>query len=157
MKKILLALTAGLVLSIAAMTPAMADTKVGVIDLQVLLPKLPEMQQINDNLKKTYGDREKQIMKDLDDYNRNSAVMSAKDKQAAQQKLRQSQDAFEHDFVTARDSAIKDLMNSLKAVVQKVAAQDKYNLILISAGVAYADPGLDVTNEVENAWKNRNK
>jgi outer membrane protein len=169
MKKILIALVAVFALSIAAITPAMADTKIGVINLQELLPKLPEMKQISDSLKKTFGDREKQMVqaqsdfkKDADDYQRNSAVMSQKDKQAAEQKLaqgeqnlRQLQTSFQHDYVDAQNKGINQLMTDLKAVVQKVAVNGKYNLILISASVAYSDPSLDVTNDVLSAWQSK--
>src|SRR5262249_54022385 len=149
--------------------PAMADTKIGVINLQELLPKLPEMKQVSDNLKKTFGDREKQIVsaqndfkKDADDYRRNAAVMSAKDKQATEQKLTQEeqnlqqlQASFQRDYMEAQNKSINQLMTDLKAVVQKVAVKDKFNLILINASVAYADQGLDVTNEVLNAWQSK--
>ncbi len=169
MKKILLALFIGLSLSIAAVTPAMADTKIGVINLQELLPKLPEMKQVSDNLKKNFSDREKQIIsaqndfkKNAEDYRRNTAVMSPKDKQAAEQKLaqdeqnlQQTQTAFQRDYMDAQNKAINQLMNDLKAVVQKVATKNGFNLVLISASVAYSDPGLDMTNDVLNAWQSK--
>jgi outer membrane protein len=169
MKKLILGLVAVLSLSIAAITPAMADTRIGVINLQNLLPKIPEMKQASDNLKKAFGDREKEIIaaqtsfkKDAEDYQRNSAVMAPKDKQAAEQKLaqtqqslQQTQQSFQRDYVDAQNKAINQVMTDLKAVVQKVALKDKFNLVLISAGVAYSDPGLDITDEVFNAWQNK--
>jgi outer membrane protein len=169
MKKLLLALVAGLALSLSAITPAMADTKIGVINLQDLLPKLPEMKQASDNLKNTFSDREKQIIaaqndfkKSAADYQKNSAVMSQSDRQAAEQKLAQSeqnlqqmQASFQHDYMDAQSKAINKLMTDLKAVVQKVAIKDKYSVVLISASVAYSDPSLDITNEVLAAWQNK--
>jgi outer membrane protein len=162
MKKILLAITAALALMVSSITPAMADTKIGVINLQQLLQQLPQMKQISADMKKQFGDREKKIVdaedqlkKDADSYKRNGAVMSAKDKQATedklmkqQQELQQMQISFQRDFQTAQNKAIDDLLSKIKVVVEKVAAQNQLNLVLINASVAYADKNLDITDPV---------
>jgi Skp family chaperone for outer membrane proteins len=59
MKKILLSIVAAFALTCAAITPAMADTKIGVIDLQQLLQNLPEMKAMSDDMKKELGDKQK--------------------------------------------------------------------------------------------------
>lgn len=163
MKKVLLAITAALALMVSSITPAMAaDTKIGVINLQQLLQQLPQMKQISADMKKQFGDREKKIVdaedqlkKDADSYKRNGAVMSAKDKQATedklmkqQQELQQMQISFQRDFQTAQNKAIDDLLSKIKVVVEKVAAQNQLNLVLINASVAYADKNLDITDPV---------
>lgn len=162
MKKILLAITAAIALMVSSITPAMADTKIGVINLQQLLQQLPQMKQISADMKKQFGDREKKIVdaedqlkKDADSYKRNGAVMSAKDKQATedklmkqQQDLQQMQVSFQRDFQTAQNKAIDDLLSKIKVVVEKIAAQNQLNLVLINASVAYADKSLDITDPV---------
>jgi outer membrane protein len=163
MKKVLLAITAALALMVSSITPAMAaDTKIGVINLQQLLQQLPQMKQISADMKKQFGDREKKIVdaedqlkKDADSYKRNGAVMSAKDKQATedklmkqQQELQQMQISFQRDFQTAQNKAIDDLLSKIKVVVEKIAVQNQLNLVLINASVAYADKSLDITDPV---------
>lgn len=162
MKKLVLLLMTLVSLSIAAV-PAFADNmKIGVLNMQELLQKMPQMKQINDSMKKQFGDREAQIVsaqndlkKAADDFRKNNAVMSDKDKQAVEQKLvkqeqdlQQMQAAFQKDYVATQNKQIASLLDQIKAVVKNVAAKDKYNLILINAGVAYADDNIDVTNEV---------
>lgn len=169
MKKMLLVLVAVLSLSLVFIPSAFADTKIGVINLQDLLQKLPEMKQVGDSLKKQFGDREKQVVtaqesfkKDAGDFQRNNAVMSASDKQAAEQKLakeeqdlQQMQASFQRDYMDAQNKAINQLLQDIKSVVQKVAVKDNYNLVLISASVAYADKSTDITDEVLNAWQQK--
>lgn len=162
MKKMLMSLVAAFAMLGMFAMPAYADTKIGVINLQELLGKLPEMKQISDDLKKQFGDRETKLekaqdtfKKDAEDYRRNSAVMSASDKQKAEQKLAQEQQdlqqlqaSFQKDFMAAQNQSVNTLLNKIKGVVESVATKDKFNLILINASVAYSDKGMDVTDEV---------
>lgn len=163
MKKFLFSIAVALALMCTQIAPAMADNmKVGVIDLQQLLQNLPQMKSIGDDLKKQFGDRQKKIMdaqagfkKDAEDFKKNSAVMSDKDKQAATQKLiaqeqnlGQMQSSFQHDYMDAQNKAVNGLLEQIKGIVTKIAARDKYDLILVNASVAYSQPSMDVTQAV---------
>lgn len=163
MKKIFFTLLFAAALSF--ITPAFADvnnTKVGVINLQELLAKLPEMKQISDNLKKQFSDRETKLeqtqnnfKKDAEDFRRNNAVMSNADKQTAEQKLGQEQQdlqqlqaSFQKDFMAAQNQAVNTLLTKIKGVVESVATKGNYSLILVSGSVAYSSKNMDVTQEI---------
>jgi len=162
MKKILFGMVTSLVLLFLLVTPAMADTKIAVINLQQLLQQLPQMKQASNNLKNQFDEREKKIVaaendfkKGADDYKRNGAVMSVKDRQSAEGKLmKQRQDLqsmqgqFQQDFQTAQNKAIDDILSKMKIVVEKIATDNKFNLVLVNASVAYADKDLDITDQV---------
>lgn len=170
MKKFLASIVMALTLVCVTATPALAeDMKVGVIDLQQLLQNLPQMKQIRDDLKKQFGDREKSITEAqtsfktaAENYKKNSAVMSEKDKQAAAQKildqeqgLQKMQLAFQQDFMTAQNKEVNSLLDKIKSVVNKIAEKDKYDLILVNASVAYSKPSLDVTQAVLGEMKGK--
>jgi outer membrane protein len=163
MKKILIVLAAALSLALA-MPVASADTKIGVLNMQELLQKMPQMKKINDSMKKQFGDREAKIIaaqndlkKGAEDYRKNSAVMSEKDKQEAQQKLikqeqelQTAQASFQKDFVAEQNKEVSALLDKIKSVVKNIAVRDQYNLILVGAAVGYSDNTLDVTDAVFN-------
>ena len=168
MKKILLSIIAIFALICCSMTSAFADNlKIGVIDLQQLLGNLPQMKQISDSMKTQFGDREKQITtiqaafkQGADNFRKNSSVMSDKDKQTQGQKLmqqeqslQQMQASFQQDYMAAQNKQVNVLLEQIKAVVNKIATRDKYNLILVNSSVAYSDPNLDVTQAVLTEMK----
>ncbi len=171
MRKLLLTCVSVVSLLMMSMTTAFAATvaseptqgiKIGVINIQDLLQKSPQMKTITADLKKQFGDRESKIMtaqnnfkKEADDYKRNSAVMADKDRKAAEQKLivdqqnlQQMQMAFQQDFVAAQNKEINALLARVKSVVDKIAADGKYSLILTNSSVAYVDSQFDITNQV---------
>ncbi len=166
MKKILLSLFAVCVLTCFSSTAALADNlKIGVIDLQQLLQNLPQMTQMTNNMKAKFGDREKQLStaqasfkQGVENFQKNMAVMSNKDKQAGELKLRQQGQALQQmqgdfqkdyqDYMTDQNKQVNVLLEKIKAVVNTIATRDKYNLILVNSGVAYSDPAMDVTQVV---------
>lgn len=164
MKKFIFAVIAVFSLSLFAM-PAWADdnAKMGVINMQNMLQKLPQMKQIGEDLKKQFADRGKQLTdaqaafkKGVEDLNRNSAVMSAADKQAAEQKLakqqqdlQQMQASLMRDSQDAQNKAIDGLLKQIKGVVGKVADKDDLDVVFLDAAVAYSGKKVvDITDQV---------
>jgi len=162
MKKTILSILVLLSLTFFVATPAWADNKIGVINMQDLLQKLPQMKKIGDDLKTQFGGKQKQLVdaqenfkKEADKFRRDSAVMSDKDKQAAEDKLfKQQQDLqtmqmdLQRDYMAAQNKQVDTLMTTIKNVVEKVAAQGKFDLVLINASVAYARKDMDITAPV---------
>jgi len=162
MKKILVSIILLMSLSCGVVTPAWADLKVGVLNMQDLLQKIPQMKAIGDELKKQFGDKQKQLMdaqenfkKEAERFRKDSAVMPDKDKQAAEDKLfKQQQDIqnmqmeLQRDYMAAQNKKVDALMETIKNIVEKVAAQNKLDLVLINASVAYAKKDMDVTGQV---------
>jgi outer membrane protein len=163
MKKIIFAIMTVLSMSLFVSTSAWAaDTKIGVINMQDLLQKLPQMKKIGEDLKKQFDGKQKQFVsaqdtfkKDADKFRRDSAVMSDKDKQAAEDKLfKQQQDLqnmqmdLQKDYMAAQNKQVDALMNTIKTSVEKIAAQENFDLVLINASVAYAKKDMDITAQV---------
>ncbi len=172
MKKLLLIAVAILSLSAISMSTAYAasDTKIGVINLQGLLGQLPQMKTISEKIKTQFASRQADIAKaqdafkkSADDYRKNNAVMSEKDKNAAQdklikkeQELQKMQIDFQRDFVEEQNKQVNALLEKIKSVVADVAKKEKLELVLIDASVAYADKKMDVTSAVLNVLKEKN-
>jgi outer membrane protein len=168
MKKIFLALA---MLATAAFSiNAFADTKIATVDMQQVVQSMPEFSQVTADLKKQFGEREKKIedsraalKKSAEDFSRNGAVMTANDRQAAQQKLiaqqhelQQTEQAFENDIKQAQAKKLGEMVDQIKKVIASVAAQQKYDLVMIQAGVLYANNQVtDITKQVMDAVKKK--
>lgn len=153
--------------SFAATAPAPAGTtlKIGVIDVQVILQKSPQIAAINSQLTKQFKPRQDKIVaaqKDLqaevDKLNKNANVMSDADRNKLQDQVIADKAnvqgmaiSFQRDLQQAQSKAMQDFMNQLTAVVNDVAKKDGYDLILQRAGVPYANNSLDVTQQVLQA------
>lgn len=162
MKKTILSIIVLMSLTFFVATPALAETKIAVINMQDLLQKIPQMKKIGDDLKKQFGDKQKQLVsaqetfkKNVDKFKKDSAVISDKDKQAAEDKLfKEQQDLqtmqtdFQHDYMTAQNKQVDTLMTSIKKVVEKIATQDHFDLVLINTSVAYARKDMDITAQI---------
>lgn len=172
MKKLLLIAVAILSFSAVSMNVAYAasDTKVGVINLQGLLGQLPQMKAISEKMKGQFASRQTDITKAQDafkksaeDYRKNNAVMSEKEKSAAQdklikkeQELQKMQMDFQRDLVEEQNKQVSALLEKIKGVVADVAKKEKLDLVLIDASVAYADKKMDVTDAVLKVLKDKN-
>lgn len=175
MKKLILTFIALCVVMLFSATPAWAADanssvmvksgapKIAVINMQDLLQKLPQMKQIGDDLKKQFSDRGKKLTdtdagfkKNVEAFNRDSAVMSASDKQAAEQKLMQQQKDLQdmqkslmQDSQAAQNKAVDALLKQIKDVVATVAAKENVDVVLLDAAVAYSsNQVVNITDEV---------
>jgi outer membrane protein len=166
MKKCFVFLAMVVSLGLASLS-AYADVKVAVVDMQQVVQNTPQFGEITASLRKEFGDRQKKITdaqnslkKAADDFNRNSSVMTAADRKTTEEKLmtqqrelQQMQMSFQKDFVEAQNKKINELVTQVKKVVADIAKKDKYNVVLVRAGVIYSDDGMDVTKEVVDALK----
>lgn len=142
--------------------PATANLKVGVIDVQQILQKSPQIAAINNQLTKEFKPRQDKIVaaqKDLqaeaDRLNKNGATMSDADRNKLQDQIIADKAnvqgmaiSFQRDLQQAQNKSMQDFMNQLTAVVNDVAKKGGYDLILQRAGVPYANNSLDITNQV---------
>ena len=149
-------LTAG---SALAEPAAGANLKIGVIDVQQILQKSPQISVINSQLTKDFKPRQDKIVaaqKDLqaevDKLNKNANVMSDADRNKLQDQINADKAnvqgmaiSLQRDLQQAQNKAMQDFMNQLTAVVNDVAKKGNYDLILQRAGVPYANNNLDVT------------
>lgn len=165
MRKLLVAL--GLLTSLTLIGTANADIKIGVLDLQMVLQQSPQVQAADTKFRKEFGSREQKIkdqaqalQTEVDNLNRNAAVMStaeqtkAKDKIAKDQdNLQQAQAQFQQDVQTAQGKAMQTILNQIKDVVANLAEQKSYDLVVQKSSLVYSKDQYDMTPQVIRALK----
>lgn len=112
------------------------------------------------------------FQREVADYQKNAATMSATDRQATEQKLARKQDELARLDQTASSSLAKDeseefnnVYNKITEFLKKHASDNGYKLVLTysksNPTVLYADPSLEITNEVikqlNEEYKSSNK
>lgn len=161
MKKLLIWVSAAILFMVANASFA-ADFKVGVINMQKILQNDPQVQVLEDKLKKQFSPQQdklvalqKQINDDITKYKRDASVMKDSDKKATEQKindegkkLQDSQADFQKQFVLAREDALQTVLKDIEGIVGGIAKANGFNLVIAKANVAYNDPSLDITDQV---------
>lgn len=165
MKKLLISIV--LLASLSVLGIANAEMKIGVLDLQLVLQQSPQVQAADAKFRKEFGAREQKIkdqaqalQTEVDNLNRNAAVMStaeqnkAKDKIAKDQdNLQQAQAQFQQDVQTAQGKAMQTILNQIKDVVASLAEQKGYDLIMQKSSLVYSKDEYDITPQVLRALK----
>lgn len=138
------------------------NTRIGVVDLQKIMQNSPQMKEIQANLEKNFKSRrdtlvamEENIKKNMEEFKKDSAVLSpAKRKEledkivAEQQKLEQDGQKYQQELSTANNEAMEGFYNKIKAAIAKVAKDDKYDLVVQKDAAPFSQDALDVTNKV---------
>ncbi len=159
MKRIMLMLSA-LVLSVFAINAMAAD--VGVINMRTVFQSSPQVKEINESLKKDFAARRaaivtmgKQLQGDVQNYEKNKAVMSKADLEATQKKIteqetqvRQKQVQFQQDLYAAQNKQMEEFMNKVRGIVKNIAIEKKLTLVLPENAVLYSQDDMDITKEV---------
>jgi len=141
---------------------ATATQKIGVVNVQEILQKAPQIAKIRTDLQKKFGTQEKKLegmQKNLqanaEKLHKDSSVMSAKDRKALEDKvvkeqenLQKGQLAFQQEFMKAQNKQLGDFLAKVRNVVENVAKKDGYSIVLTKASVAFAGDQLDITSEV---------
>lgn len=158
----------GLCIALATMwSVAIWAEGIGVVDIQQIFQNSPQVKKINDSLKKQFSSRRDNIVKmgktmqdDMQKYEKNKTVMSAKDASALKDKvaqedrdLRAAQTKFQQDLYDAQNKQMGTLMTQLKDIVKTVAADKKLTVVIPKNSVVYSDNSLDITNDVINKLK----
>jgi len=166
MKKMLLLILSTILLFSFSVAFA-ADLKVGVLDVQKTLQSIPQVEKMQAQLKKRFTPQQAQITKlqnqlkaDFDKFNREHDVMKDKDKKAMQktilanqEKLHNLQMNFQQQLMEAQKKAMQSILNDIENVVDGIAADQKLNIVLTKANVAYNDSDMDITDQVIKALK----
>lgn len=118
--------------------------------------------KLENKVKKAQADLQSKstaFQREVAEYQKNAATMSAGDRQATEQKLARKQDELARLDQTASSSIAKDeseefnnVYNKITEFLKKHAADNGYKLVLTysksNPTVLYADPSLEITNEV---------
>ena len=159
----LIALAAGAL----ATGTALADTKVGVVNITRLLQESPQAQAASQALENEFASRRRELeaqQKDLkakeDKLQKDGAVMAANERAAAEKSLREGQrelarkqNEFMEDLNVRRNEALGQLQ---RTVLQEVQAYAKSaGLDVVVADPLYASPSVDITSQVLAALQAR--
>ncbi len=152
-----------------ATAPASSEMKIGYVDSATILNLLPAAQSVQaklDTLVQDWSDTidqmSKKYQKDVDNYERQSDLMSPQAKQRAQNQIsdleqeiisyRQARVGQGGELDKVRAQLLKPVTTRLYAAIARVARQDGLQYVLDkndeTAVVLYADPYYDITYKV---------
>jgi outer membrane protein len=148
--------------SLLAAEPA----KIGVIQMQKILEKAPQVQEINNKMSKKFEPKQKAInelqkkfAEQQAEYQRDVAVMSDADKQKAEKKLKESamklqqeMQAVQKEVNQARDKEMQALKMLVEKQLDKIMKKQDIDIILLRDAVFYIPKNnkttVDVTDQV---------
>lgn len=160
MKKSLLVLLASTGLMFGS--SAFAETKIGVVDFNKALLESPQLADAKNKLKKQFDAREKEIAEaqkkfqaSIEAFNKNSPTMKADAKEAEQRKImeqqkkvQEMQEKFQKDVNETQTKVMNGIVDKIQSIVDKVANDNKLDLIIVKASAPYSKKELEVTDAV---------
>ena len=146
---------------------AASAPKIAYVCVEKILTEAPQVQAVNDSMLERFGGRktelqemEKEINEMQENYKRNELVMT-EDKLnelknsviAKIQEFKQKEAVLQQEVATVRNQELAVLQQSVRSIIEDIAKAEKYDLILTSEGVAYANEKLDISNKVLERMK----
>ena len=156
-KRLMVALAAFAVLT----GPAMAESKVGVVNTVQLMEEAPQAKAAQSNIETEFAPREKELVslqksvrKLEEKLSRDGAVMSEKESSklerdilSKRRDLKRSQDEFRDDLNIRKNEVLSKLQRQMYEATVALAKEKKYDVIL-GQGVVYSSENVDVTDMV---------
>lgn len=153
--------------SVAPLGAALADTKVGVVNITRLLQESPQAQAASQALESEFAGRRRDLesqQKDLkareDKLQKDGAVMAANERANSEKALRdgqrelaRKQNEFMEDLNVRRNEALGQLQRSVLQEVQTYAKTAGLDVVVGDA--LYASPSVDITAQVLAALQAR--
>jgi outer membrane protein len=161
-------LLTGALALIAAVTPAWADLKIGVVQYSKLMQESPQAKAAQEALRGEFAGKQKdlqtqqQALKTKEEsLQRDSATMTADQRAQAEKELREGNrtlslrvNEYQDDFNARQNEELSKLQKTLVEEVQVYAQAQKFDLVLAD-GVIFASPVLDITPQVLSALQAR--
>jgi outer membrane protein len=156
-----------------ALAPAAraAETRVGFVDLRRAVNEVEEGKAAMAVLKKDFEEKQKQLdakQSELEalrsDFEKQQAVLSDQVKQAKAAELdkrmgelRQLYMQLQQDLSAREQEGMKGLLEKMAGLVKEIAEAEGFQMVLekSDAGVVWAQPALDVTNELVRKYNTR--
>lgn len=159
MNKLMMGVVAALMLVSGS---ALAEIKVGVVDVPLVLSKLPQKDEIGERLKKEFADRVQKVeklRKDLETLDaklqKDGALMSETEQSEQVRKLKSLQAQLQIEGQSLEDDSRRRqaeernaLLQKVKVAIDAVAAREGYDIIMQGGGVVYAKPNMDLSEKV---------
>lgn len=161
---------AGLVALLVLAGPALAELKVGVVNVARLLEEAPQAKVATRALEDEFRprqreieDRQRELKAREEKFSKESAVMAEAERWKAerelvnsQRDLQRQQNAFVEDLNARRNETLGRLQGALLAQVQGYAQAQGFDLV-VGDGVLFAREGLDVTGALLGYLQTRSK
>ena len=143
-----------------------ADTKIGVVKLDVLFKEIPIYKESQNNLKKEFKPKADELKKIEtswnklnDDYLKNERTMSKNDRKEkikqindTEQKFRSKQQKLQQELQTKQNSELQRIRIIVEKAINEYAENNDYDLILRADGTTlFAKKYVDITQEIINA------
>ena len=152
---------AGALALFAICAPAWADLKIGFVNYARLMQESPQAKVVQDGLRGEFASKQKQITDEQQSLKnreaqlqRDSATMTADQRAAAEQTLRDGQrqlsekvTEYQDDFNARQNQELSKLQKALVEQVQIYAQAQRFDLVLAD-GVIFANPTIDITQPV---------
>jgi outer membrane protein len=136
--------------------------KVGVVDLHKVVSEASQVKAIKKALETKFKPRQQKLVAlqeavklDMTTFQRDSSVMADAKKKALQEKivkarqeLAQKGQAYEQELGDAQNKAMQQFFEKVKGIVEGIAKDGKFDLVLQNEGLPYAAPKLDITDKV---------
>lgn len=144
-------------------TAAFAEgSRIGVVDLQKIMQTSAQMKSIQEKLEKEFKPRrdklismEETLKKDMENFKRDTAVMSQSQRKDLEKKIVGEQQQFERDgqqyqqeLSTAHNEAMEEFYTKIRSAISKIAEREKYDLVLQKDAAPFSVDKLDVTAKV---------
>jgi outer membrane protein len=148
----------------SANVAAAGAPKVGYVSVEKILTEAPQVQAVNDSMVERFGGRktelqemEKEINELQENYKRNELVMTEDKLNELKneiigkiQDFKQKEAMLQQEVATVRNQELAVLQQSVRSIIEEIAKSEKFDLILTSEGVAYANEKLDISDKVLN-------
>lgn len=153
------AAASGMLLASSAMA---ADQKIAVVNFQEVMQKIPQTAAIMQSLESEFKDEKAavtQLEKDIKYYqekqNRDSALMSQKEKEELDTKIKSlfaeyqaKGQALQKQATARQNQETNKIIALVRQAVDGIAVKGGYDLVLAQAGVIYAKPEHSITDKV---------
>ncbi|MCG8378253.1 MAG: OmpH family outer membrane protein [Proteobacteria bacterium] len=161
MKIIFKLLIAGLIYFSYTISYAEDGYKLGAVNAIRVLEQSPQADAARSMIQKEFSPRDKELVaqqkkvKELEDkLSKDGAIMSEQERSklerdiiSKKRDLKRSQDEFREDLNFRRNEEFAKIQKRIVQAIQEVAKQNNYDVIL-SEGVIYASPKVDISNMV---------
>ena len=142
-----------------------ADTKIGVVKLDVLFKEIPIYKQSQNNLKNEFKPKADELKKLEtswnklnDDYLKNERTMSKNDRKEkikeinqTEQEFRNKQQKLQQELQSKQNSELQRIMIIVEKAINEYAEKNDYDLILRADGTTlFAKKYVDITQDIIN-------
>src|SRR6056300_1113878 len=141
-----------------------AEIKIGIVDVNKILKEAPQTISANKKLEKEFGPRtdklkakiqslqidEKKYQKELLTLSDDQKDKTEKSLQQRRIEIQRLERELREDMDLRRREEIGDLQEKINQTIDKIAADEKYDLILYN-GIAFASANVDMTNQIIKA------